>query len=120
MYWCEGTKTKNDKEFTFTNSDPLLVKGFLALLRKAVPLEERKFRIKMQLHDYHDEKRQKCFWSEVTRIPETQFQKTFCKSHTSKAIKVGYPGCIQFRYHDVTVSRKICATARAFLGNVIN
>ncbi|KKW39133.1 hypothetical protein A3I46_01735 [Candidatus Kaiserbacteria bacterium RIFCSPLOWO2_02_FULL_54_13] len=120
MYWCEGTKSKNDSEFTFTNAEPLTIRGFLALLRKALPLEESRFRIKMHLHDYHDERERRRFWSELTGIPETQFQNTFWKPHTGKNIKHDYPGCIHLRYHDVIISRKICATARAFLGDVIN
>lgn len=120
MYWCEGTKSKNDSEFTFTNAEPLVIRGFLALLRKALPLEENRFRVKMHLHEYHDEHTQRRFWSEITGIPETQFQNTFWKPHTGKSIKHEYPGCIQVRYHDVLVSRKISATARAFLRDVIN
>jgi Homeodomain-like domain len=120
MYWCEGTKSKNDSEFTFTNAEPLTIRGFLALLRKALPLDESRFRIKMHLHEYHNEHKQRAFWSNVTGIPETQFQNTFWKPNTGKSIKRDYPGCIHLRYHDVLLSRKIYATARALLGNVIN
>jgi hypothetical protein len=121
MYWCEGAKSKNDSEFTFTNAEPLLVQGFLSLLRMSFPLEEDKFRVKMHLHQYHDEDVQKKFWSKVTRIPALQFQNTYWKSNSAKNIKLNYPGCIHIRYHDVTVSRKISAVARSFLSciNVI-
>jgi predicted transcriptional regulator len=118
MYWCEGAKSKNDSEFTFTNAEPLLVKGFLNLLRIALPLDEKKFRIKMHLHQYHDERTQKKFWSKVTRIPESQFQNTYLKSNSAKNIKLNYPGCIHIRYHDVTISRQISAIARNFLSGI--
>lgn len=117
MYWCEGSKSKNDNEFTFTNAEPLTIKGFLALVRKALPLDESRFRVKMHLHAYHNERTQKQFWSEVTGIPETQFQNTFWKPNSGKNIKQDYPGCIHVRYHDVLVSRKISAVARSFLAN---
>lgn len=117
MYWCEGTKSENDSEFTFTNADPLIVSGFLALLRAALPLDENHFRVKMHLHKYHTETVQRKFWSGVTKIPETQFQNTFWKLNSGKNIKQHYQGCIQVRYHDVLVARKISATARNFLAS---
>lgn len=119
MYWCEGAKSRNDSEFTFTNAEPLVVAGFLSLLRRAVPLDERKFRVRMHLHEYHSEPTQKAFWSSVTAIPEQQFSATYWKPHTGKSIKAGYPGCIHLRYYDVAVARRIYATARAFLAGVV-
>lgn len=120
MYWCEGSKSKNDSEFTFTNAEPLTICGFMALLRQAIPqLDEKRFRVKMHLHEYHDESRQRTFWSEVTGIQEQQFQNTFWKPHTGKSTKPNYNGCIHVRYHDVVLSRKISAIARAFLENMV-
>ena len=118
MYWCEGAKSKNDSEFTFTNAEPLLVQGFLYLLRLSLPLDESKFRVKMHLHSYHKESTQKTFWSRVTHIPETQFQNTYWKTNSGINIKPDYPGCIHVRYHDVTVARKISAVARNFLKSI--
>jgi predicted transcriptional regulator len=118
MYWCEGSKSKNDAEFTFTNAEPLLVQGFLSLLRMSLPLNESKFRVKMHLHKYHDESAQKKFWSEVTRIPIVQFQNTYWKKNSEFNIKPGYQGCVHVRYHDVTVARKISAVARNFLKSI--
>jgi hypothetical protein len=116
MYWCEGSKSKNDSEFTFTNSDPITIQGFLSLLRKAFPaLDERRFRVKMHLHAYHSESIQKKFWSKVTKIPANQFQNTYWKKNTGRTVKINYPGCIHVRYHDVKIARKISAVARNFL-----
>ncbi|MFA6278686.1 MAG: helix-turn-helix domain-containing protein [Candidatus Paceibacterota bacterium] len=119
LYWCEGAKTLNDKTFTFTNSDPVLVQAFLKLMRTAFELDERKFRVRMHLHEYHNENVQKRFWSVITEIPQSQFRQTYWKPHTGKNTKEGYPGCIHVMYYDVYVSRKVCAVARAFLENVI-
>jgi hypothetical protein len=119
LYWCEGEKDKNDTTFTFSNSDSLLVQAFMKLLRHALVLDERKFRVRMHLHEYHNEALQRKFWSEVTGISEQQFSKTYLKPHTAKTIKDGYPGCIHIEYYDVEVARKIYATARAFFDNVI-
>src|SRR3989344_7603980 len=119
LYWCEGAKDKNDTTFTFSNSDAQLVRGFMKLMRSALVLEEQKFRVRMHLHEYHNEVSQKKFWSEVTGISEELFAKTYWKPHTAKTIKEGYPGCVHIEYYDVRVSRKVYATARAFLENVV-
>lgn len=119
LYWCEGSKSKNDTEFTFTNAEPLMIRGFLSLFRTAFPdADPKKLRVNMHLHEYHDERRQRKFWSRVTGIPEAQFTKTFWKAHTGKTTRKGYPGCVHVRYYDVRVSRTVSATARAFLGFV--
>jgi predicted transcriptional regulator len=120
MYWCEGAKSKNDAEFTFTNADPVMVAGFLAFLRAAVPLDESRFRVRMHLHAYHDGDRQRRFWSKITGIPEKQFTNIFWKSNSGKSIKPDYPGCIHLRYYDVVVARKISAVARAFLASMLH
>lgn len=119
LYWCEGSKSHNDTTFTFTNSDPVLVQAFVALMRRAFVLDERKFRVRMHLHEYHSEQLQQKFWSKITGIPSQQFRKTYWKPHTGKTIHVGYPGCIHLNYYDVIIARKTSAIARTFLENVI-
>ena len=115
IYWCEGSKSKNDSEFTFTNSDPGLVATFLSLFRKCFKVDESRLRVLMQLHEYHNEVKQLQFWSETTRIPKQQFLKTYSKPHTGKNKREGYEGCIHIKYYDVNIARQIHAVARAFL-----
>lgn len=113
IYWCEGAKSKNDGSFTFTNSDPDLIRAFLHLLRKSFPLDERKFRVSIHLHNYHNSDTQLRFWSQVTNIPLAQFMRPYRKSNTGKRRKPDYAGCASVRYHDVTLAREIQAIARA-------
>jgi hypothetical protein len=116
MYWCEGTKRRNDSEFTFSNSDPLIIGAFMRLLRTAYPIDERKLRVRMHLHEYHDEAAQRAYWSRITAVPAAQFKSTYRKPHTGKTMRPGYPGCVHIRYHDVRLARAVSAVARAFLG----
>lgn len=120
LYWCEGAKAQNDKTMRFSNSDPALIRCFVALIRKAFVLDEHKFRIRMHLHEYHNEVAQREFWSTITKIPTSRFSPTYWKPHTKKTLREGYPGCVHIDYYDVVIARKIYATARAFLGNVVN
>ena len=115
LYWCEGEKSKNDKSLIFTNSDPLLIKTFVSLLRKGFEIDESKFRVCVHLHSYHDAKKQLLFWSQITTIPITQFIKPYRKLNSGKNKRDGYAGCASVRYHDVRIARQIIAIARAFL-----
>ncbi len=115
LYWCEGTKSVSDREFTFTNSDPDLVITFLRLLRSSFQINEQKFRVCAHLHDYHNSKKQLQFWSKTTNIPLSQFIKPYRKPHTGIQQKIGYQGCVQIRYHDVVVARALLAIAKAYL-----
>jgi len=106
LYWCEGGKGYKES-IKFVNSDPVLINVFLKLFRKSFVLNEDKFRIMMHLHVYHDEKKQKEFWSRLTRISKKQFMKTFHKHNTGKRIRENYPGCIAVYYYDCKIAREL-------------
>lgn len=108
-YECEGGKS-NFGVLEFTNSDPVLVRIFLSSLRKSFHLDESKFRVVMHLHSYHDEVREKSFWSSVTSIPKNKFTKTFQKMESGINIKEDYRGCVQIKYFDVSIKRTLLAS----------
>ncbi|HEY9584809.1 MAG TPA: helix-turn-helix domain-containing protein [Candidatus Paceibacterota bacterium] len=114
IYWCEGNKSTHDA-VSFTNSDPQLLMTFLSLFRSSFNLDEKKFRVCMHLHNYHNDNEQLKFWSKTLRIPARQFTKTFRKKNIGIYKKEGYQGCVRVRYQDVTIARKLLATARAFM-----
>lgn len=99
LYWCEGEK--NGSSVTFINSDPLLISTFLQLFRSGFRIVESKFRVCLHLHQYHNENKQKRYWSKVTNIPTNQFF-IYRKPNTGKNFRKGYPGCASIRYHDYT------------------
>lgn len=114
IYICEGESSPNNR-VGFSNSDPKLVKTFLNLFRKSFDIKEEKFRVMLHLHDYHNKKEQKKFWSDVTNIPSDQFLKVHQKEHTKIRTREGYPGCAHIRYYDTKIARKLVFTAEAFL-----
>ena len=113
LYWCEGGKNWKES-IRFVNSDPVLVSTFLNLFRRAFKIDEKKFRVLMHLHEYHNEKTQKNFWSNLTKIPADQFNKTFHKSHTKKRIRDNYPGCVAIYYYDCAIARELRAVYKVF------
>ncbi len=113
LFECEGAKDYGSVDFI--NSDPLMISAFLYFLRNSFALEEKKFRVTMHLHEYHDEGERKKFWSKTANISQTQFTKTYFKPHTGKNYHAGYPGCIRVRYCDSRIARKLGFIAQRIL-----
>ena len=111
LYWAEGSKQIN--HIAFTNSDPAMIKTFLALLRNSYSLNETKFHVSVHLHEYHDQEQIMRFWSEITQVPLTQFIKPYLKPHTSQRKHSNYKGCITIRYYDVKIARELTAIYNA-------
>lgn len=105
LFWAEGAKELN--HVTFINSDPKMVKTFLILFRSSFDLDERKFRILVHLHEYHEEKEILKYWSEVTGIPLNQFNRSYLKPHTGKNKHDGYRGCVSIRYYDYKIAQEL-------------
>ena len=115
MFWCEGQKDVGSG-IKFINSDPVMMRSFITLLRESFIVDESKFRALLHLHDYHDEQKQLTFWSEVTGIPLSQFYKSYRKPHTGRNTRDGYPGCLSLRYGDVRLG-KLLKMIYSSLGN---
>lgn len=117
LYWCEGGKAW-DTGVRFVNSDPILIQIFLKLFRNSFDIDEKKFHLLMHLHDYHNEQKQKNFWSSVTGIPKNQFYKTYQKSNTKKRQRENYPGCLAIYYNDYRIAREIKTIYKVFSKNL--
>ena len=115
MYWCEGTKIRRSEILGFTNSDPLVIASFLKLLRAGFSIDERKLRMTLHVHDYHNVDTQLRFWSKVTSISLSQFHRPYRKPHTGVRTREGYQGCVSVRYLNVDFGRRLEAIAVAFL-----
>lgn len=114
LYWCEGSKYPATNKLEFVNSDPDLLKLFINLLRKAFNLNETKFRIHLQIHDTHDFKVIKKYWSKLLQIPEAQFMKpTITKMKGGKHRKE-YLGTCALRYADYTIQLKVIGIYEEF------
>lgn len=112
LWWCEGNK--DDSMVRFTSSDSTLIKNFLFLLRSGFEIDESKFRALVHLHSYHNETAQKNFWSVVTSIPVSQFNKSHQKLNTGKRFHDDYQGCIAISYYDAKIAKELYALYNAF------
>ena len=113
LYWCEGGKGEGEG-LKFSNSDPVLVKTFLRLFRSSFSIENEKIRALMHLHNYHNEQKQKVFWSQITGIPEKHFYKTFSKANTKIRNKENYQGCVTIYYNERSIAREVRSIYEAF------
>lgn len=85
LYWGEGTKYDGNNSVSFMNADPEMIRYFLHAFRNSFSLDEKKFRALVHLHEYHDVDKQIRFWSSITKIPISQFNKSYLKKIPERA-----------------------------------
>ena len=84
LYWGEGSKTQRGLVRIF-NSDPKIISLSMIFFRKICKVPEYKLRGRLYIHSHFKKKEAKKFWSDLTKIPLSQFHKTHVKK--SKASK---------------------------------
>ena len=89
LYWAEGNK----KDLLFINSDPNLIKVFLEGLREYFDIHEDRIKANIRIHLGTDEERCLDYWSELTRIPRCNFQRTEIIAAGKKKGKLQYGMC---------------------------
>lgn len=106
LYRAEGAKTGHVVDFT--NSDPLLVKVFLAFLRRICGVAESRLRVLLYCYADQDVAKLMQFWSEMTGIPTEQFTKPFVRSLTPNLSrrKMAW-GLVHIRYSDMRLLQLI-------------
>lgn len=107
LYFAEGEKAGN--HVAFSNSDPQSIKFMMNWFREFCKVPEAKFRGSLYLHDNLDEKKAKKFWSKLTKIPLSQFTKTYIvKNNPHRLKKAKHPyGVFRVRVSRVNLHRKI-------------
>lgn len=105
LYACEGTKARVDKRYNrliysieLTNSDPNIIKVFRLFLDKIIKIDKK--RIRGQLFFYPDlnEKELIDFWSKISLIPASQFNKSICLKAKNGKFKANPFGTFKLRY----------------------
>lgn len=109
LYWGEGTKYRM-MGLSVSNTDPSIIKFFISWLNKCLLISRKKIRILVQLYSDMDINREMRYWSEVLKIPKTQFAKPYIKKTSSKRInhKGGFGhGTCNVRINGVPLAEKI-------------
>lgn len=92
IWWCEGTKIRKDKRWKnsyiraieVTNTDPKLIKIFIDFLRFDLGIENIKLKAQVQIHKGDNQSEIEKFWSIVSGIPISQFNKTIVRKKGNK------------------------------------
>lgn len=101
-----GEGIKYDDDVMFANSKPKIVIGMLALFRSIFHAYEAKFRVSIRGRVDQNITLLEEYWSNLTQIPRTQFQKTFLDPRTlNKPTYPGYMGVCAIYYHDARIQR---------------
>lgn len=103
LYWAEGTKSKpyrRDERVIFVNSDPDMIRVYLAWLDLLRVAKERR-RFQVMIHESTDVAAAESYWADLVGVPRSTFLKTVLKKHNPKTVRKnvgeGYRGCLVVR-----------------------
>lgn len=114
LYWCEGSKYPASNNVAFSNSDPSLIKSFLQLFRDSFPIDEKKFRVHLQLHSTHRTDREFRFWNDLLHIPVRQFYSPTITEPHQRRKRLNYHGTCTIKYHDVRLQLGLAGIVEVF------
>ncbi len=75
LYWGEGAKTQRCR-VELANSDPYLIKIMILFLKRVCKVPHNRLHGHLFLHPHLDTMKAEKYWSKVSGIPLTRFQKT--------------------------------------------
>jgi hypothetical protein len=106
LYAGEGAK--GDDKIVFANCDPDLIRIFLDWFRHQFEPDESRLRMRLYLHEDLDLDRALTFWSDVTKIPISQFQKPYRAEadHTLRGNRHVH-GCVGVQYCSTLLHRRV-------------
>lgn len=114
LYWCEGSKYPSSNFISFSNSEADLVKTFMILFRIGFQPKESKIKVHLQLHTIHNREKMTSFWSEILKIPKSQFYKPTITKPTKNMKRRNYRGTCTVRYYDVFLLHEITGVYKEF------
>jgi len=112
LFIAEGSKRTGN--MVFGNSDVVIIKTFLSLLRNVYEIDEDKMRVTVQCRYDQNIKRLEKFWSKVTDVPMNKFYKAQVDPRTKDKItkKEGYMGVCRIDYFSAHVAHELRYIAR--------
>ena len=118
LYWAEGSKT--EKEVNFANTDPKLSLLFITLLRECFEIDEKRLRLRIFIHYYHNKNKIMEFWSNLLDVPIEQFHKAYLKKRSkTKRFRQNFAGICFIRYGDVAIKDEILQFAFAIADKIV-
>ena len=114
LYWAEGTKHNRVSGLRFANTDPKMILLYMALLRKCYRIDEKRLRIRVHVHHYHNIEKTMQYWSQLTKVPLTQFGKIWIKPRSkTRKFRENFMGLCFVSYLDSSIRKEILGFAYA-------
>ncbi|GMX58531.1 MAG: hypothetical protein MCSN_1850 [Candidatus Microsyncoccus archaeolyticus] len=85
IYAGEGGKT--DRDISFVNSDPRMVKFMVDWFKDFCNISNDKLRGSLYIHDDLNENKAKSFWSKLSGIPLSQFTKSYIAKNNKNRLR---------------------------------
>ncbi|MEU8977446.1 hypothetical protein [Streptomyces sp. NPDC048309] len=103
LYWAEGAKDKpydRRENVTFVNSDPAMIRVFLAWL-DLLGVERERLRYCVMIHESADVAGAERYWADLVGADRSAFHKTTLKKHNPKTVRKNtgdsYRGCLTIK-----------------------
>ena len=119
LYLCEGAKYPSTRGLIFINSDPMVIRYFLNLLREFFNIREDKLRCRVMHRWDQDNKRLKRYWSKLTGIPSKHFfnNKPDIRTKGKPTKKINYKGVCAIQYSDTSLQFTLQAIGETIVKN---
>lgn len=112
LYAGEGFK--RDAQAGMANTDPRLLALFVTWLRRHFEVDEVRLRVRLYLHEGLDLEAAEHFWSELLRIPRSQFRTPYRAVPDSTIRSTRHPlGCPGVTYNCSSTRRRVMGLVRA-------
>ena len=102
-YWCEGAKSKpwrTSREVMFINSDPSLIRLFLAWLDE-MGVDRARLTYRVSIHVSADIDAAVAYWAALVGAPPAEFRRSTIKRHNPTTVRkntgASYRGCLIIR-----------------------
>ena len=104
----------------FANSDPRMIAFYCAWIRRFFAIDETRLRVRLYLHQGLDLHASVAYWSALTGIPPSQFQKPY-RAVPDPSIRhtKHVHGCVSIDYSCSTTHRSIMGLVGALLGDAV-
>lgn len=88
IYWSEGYTYSDGDQVGFTNADPKMILLMLRWFKEICKIPNNRFSLSIRVNEIHKERIEKIenYWSELTGIPLSQFNKTVLIKSKSKKV----------------------------------
>lgn len=120
LYWGEGSKTQRGS-VSFFNGDPRLIQIMMRFYEEICGVSHSKFKGHILLHHHLSARRAERYWSKVTGLPLSQFQKTSLQHNKrSKNMKDTLPfGTFALCVYDTSLFLMIMGWMEGSYGHIV-